>query len=93
MEKITSEELFIEVVKRVNRYLIIMGVFFLVYFLIKTKVDVFLFFLALSCVAFALLSHKHLIITDRLAAELRRAKTSLADVSEETREMHPDLNA
>ena len=70
-----------------------MGIFFLFYFFLKTKVDKFLFLLALSNMAFALLSYKHLIITSRLAAELRRAKTTLEDVSKETREMHPDLNA
>jgi len=90
MKEMTHEEMFIEVVSRVNRYLIAMGIFFLVYFLFKTKVDIFLFFLALSCMAFALLSHKHLIITNRLAAELRRSKTALEDVSREIREIHPD---
>ncbi len=90
MEKLTSEELFINVVARINRYFIIMGAFFLVYFLLKVKVDIFLFLLALSYIAFALLSHKHLAITNRLGIELRRAKTVLEDVARETREMHPD---
>ena len=90
MEERTSEEVFLEMVSRVNKYLVIMGAFFLLYFLIKTKVDTFLFLLALSNVAFALLSYKHLLVTNRLAAELRRAKTTLEDVAKETREMHPD---
>lgn len=90
MKSMTNEEIFIEVVSRVNRYLIIMGVFFFIYFLFKTQVDIFLFFLALSFVAFALLSHKHLQITNRLAVELRRSRTVLEDVTKETREMHPD---
>lgn len=90
MEKRTNDEIFINVVRRVNRYLIILGVFYLIYFLLNTKVDVFLFLLALSHMAFALLSLKHLQITDRLAIELERAKMALVDVSRETREMHPD---
>ncbi|MBU3911907.1 MAG: hypothetical protein KKD90_04905 [Candidatus Omnitrophica bacterium] len=88
MKDMTNEELFISVVARVNRYLIIMGIFFLGYFLLKKKIDIFLFFLALSTMSYALLSYKHLEITNRLAVELRRAKDALADVTEETREMH-----
>lgn len=88
MKDMTNEELFISVVARVNRYLIIMGIFFLWYFLMKKTVDIFLFFLALSTMSYALLSHKHLEITNRLASELRRSKGALADVSEETRKMH-----
>ena len=88
MKNMTNEELFISVVARVNAYLVIMGVFFLAYFLLKKKVDIFLFFLALSNMAFALLSHKHLMITNRLAVELRRAKTALGDVTKESRQMH-----
>ncbi len=88
MEDLKKEELFISVVARVNRYFIIMGVFFLVYFVLQTKVNVFLFLLALSFMAFALLSHKHLDITNRLYIELQRAKNALKDVSEETRRMH-----
>ena len=90
MKEMTNEEVFLDVVSRVNKYLVIMGVFFLLYFLLKSKVDTFLFLLALSNVAFALLSHKHLVITNRLAVELRRAKTTLEDISKQTREMHPD---
>ena len=90
MKKITNDELFIEVVARVNRYLIMMGIFFLIYFLFKTKVDIFLFFLAMSTMAYALLSHKHLEITNRLAVELRRGKTALEDATRATREMHSE---
>ena len=90
MKDKTNEEVFLDVVSRVNKYLVIMGVFFLLYFLLKSKVDTFLFLLALSNVAFALLSHKHLVITNRLAVELRRAKTTLEDISKQTREMHLD---
>lgn len=90
MKNITNEEMFIEVIARVNRYLILMGIFFLIYFLIKPKVDIFLFLLALYNMTFALLSHKHLAITNRLAVELQRSKAALADISKETREMHPD---
>lgn len=88
MKDMTNEEMFVEVVERVNKYLIIMGIFFLLYFVLKAKVDMFLFLLALSTMAFSLLSHKHVMITNRLAAELRRAETCLDDVSKETREMH-----
>jgi len=90
MRKITGDEVFIEVVSRVNRYLILMGIFFLIYFLFQTQVDIFLFFLALSYMVFALLSHKHLIITNRLSIELQRAKGALGDVTRETREMHSE---
>ena len=90
MKQITNEEIFINVVARVNMYLVIMGIFFLIYFLLKTKVDVFLFLLSLFNMAFALLSYKHLAITNRLAIELERARMALEDVSRETREMHPD---
>lgn len=88
MKDMTNEELFINVVARVNRYLIIMGIFFLGYFLLKKTVDIFLFFLALSNMAFAFLSYKHLEITNRLAVELRRARQALQDVTKETRQMH-----
>ncbi len=88
MTKITGDEVFIEVVSRVNRYLVLMGIFFLIYFLLQTKVDIFLFLLALSYMVFALLSHKHLIVTNRLSIELQRAKSTLGDVARETREMH-----
>jgi len=88
MKKMTGDEVFIEMIVRVNRYLVLMGVFFLIYFLFQTKVDIFLFFLALSYMVFALLSHKHLIITNRLSIELQRAKDTLGDVARETREMH-----
>ncbi len=88
MGKLTSEEIFIEVVGRINRLLILLGIFFFVYFLFNTKLNVYLLLLALLNLAFSLLSYKHLIITNRLAAELERAKTALGDVSKETREMH-----
>lgn len=93
MKDITKEEIFIQVVSRINTYFIIMGVFFLFYFLLKTKVDMILFLLALSYMAFALLSYKHVVITNTLAVELRRSKTALAEVSKEIRKMHPDINA
>ena len=93
MREMTNEEIFIEVVSRINRYFILLGIFFIIYFLLRTKVDMILFLLALSYMAFALLSHKHVIITNRLAVELRRSKVALADASREVREMHPDINA
>jgi len=89
MEKLTREELFINVVARINRYFIMMSCFFLIYFLLKVKIDIFLLLLALSYTIFALLSHKHLAITNRLAIELKRAKTTLADIARESAEMHP----
>lgn len=89
MKDITSEEIFVSVVKRVNTYLVIMGLFFLIYFLLQTKVNIFLFLLALSYMAFALLSYKHLAITERLVVEFQRAKGALSDVSKEMREIHP----
>lgn len=88
MEKIASEEIFIAVVMRVNRLLIILGVFFFVYFMMNNKVNLYLFLLALLNLAFSLLSYKHLLITSRLAVELERAKIALQDVTKETREMH-----
>ena len=88
MEKLSSEEIFLEVVSRINRMLILLGMFFLLYFLLNTNINVYLLLLALLNLAFSLLSYKHLIITNRLAAELERAKTALGDVSKETREMH-----
>lgn len=88
MEKMTGEEIFIEVVARVNRLLILVGVFFFVYFLFNTKPNLYLFLLGLLNLAFSLLSYKHLLITNRLAAELARAKIALGDASKETREMH-----
>lgn len=93
MKQITNDEIFIGVVGRINKYLILISMFYLLYFLLKTKVDTFLFLLALSYAAFALLSYKHLTITNRLAVELQRAKATLDDVSRETRQMHPDRNA
>ena len=88
MGKLTSEEIFIEVVGRINRILILLGLFFFIYFLLNTKIKIYLLLLALLNLAFSLLSYKHLIITNRLAAELERAKTALGDVSKEIREMH-----
>lgn len=90
MKKITRDEIFIGVVQRINRLLIMTSIFYLIYFLFQTKVNIFLILLALSHITFALLSHQHLMVTERLAIELERAKTSLADVSKEMREMHPD---
>lgn len=86
----TSEEMFIGVVTRVNRLLIILGIFFLIYFLLNTKVNIYLLLLSLLNLAFSLLSYKHLLITNRITAELERAKIALGDVSKETREMHRD---
>ena len=91
MEEIKNEEVFVNAVRRVNRIFIIMSIFYLVYFLFQTKVNVFLFLLALSHITFALLSHKHLMITDRLSIELERARTALGDVSRDMRDMHPDI--
>lgn len=88
MKDMTSERVFIDVVSRVNRYLIITGIFFFIYFLLKTTVNIYLFLLALLIVAFALLSYQHLRITERLAIELERARMALADISKETRNMH-----
>lgn len=88
MAKLTGEEIFIAAVARVNRLLIILGVFFLIYFMLATKMNVYLLLLALFNLAFSLLSYKHLVITRRLAAELERAKTALGDIARETREMH-----
>lgn len=88
MEKLTGEEIFIEAVARVNRLLIILGIFFFAYFLLNAKVNAYLLLLALLSLAFSLLSYKHLVITNRLAVELKRAKMALEDVSKETREMH-----
>lgn len=88
MEKLTKEEIFIGMVARVNRLLIILGIFFLLYFMLNTKINVYLLLLAFLNLAFSLLSYKHLLITNRLAAELDRAKMALRDVSKETREMH-----
>jgi hypothetical protein len=88
MEKLTSEQIFIEVVARVNRLLIILGLFFFIYFLLNSNVNIYLLLLALLNLSFSLLSYKHLIITTRLAAELERAKMALGDVSKEIREMH-----
>lgn len=88
MGKLTGEEIFIEAVARINRLLILLGIFFFVYFLLNTKVNVYLFLLALLSLVFSLLSYRHLIITNRLAAELERAKAALEDVSRETRDMH-----
>ena len=90
MEKLTSEEIFIGVVKRVNRLLILLGVFFLFYFMLNTKVNIYLLLLAFLNMGFSLLSYKHLLITERLSAELERAKMALDDVAKETREMHQD---
>jgi hypothetical protein len=90
MKDMKSEEVFIQAVFRINRYFIMIGVFFLIYFLLKPKVDTTLLLLALSYMVFALLSHKHVVITDRLFVELQRSKTALADVSREVRDMHPE---
>jgi hypothetical protein len=88
MKKMGSEEIFIGVVSRINRLLILLGIFFFIYFLLNTQINVYLLLLALLNLAFSLLSYKHLIITNRIAAELERAKMALGDVARETREMH-----
>jgi len=88
LTKLTSEEIFIGVVARVNRLLILLGIFFFIYFLLKTNVNVYLLLLSLLNLAFSLLSYRHLLITIRLAAELERAKIALEDISKETRKMH-----
>lgn len=87
----TNEERFINMVSRINFYLIIMGIILLIYFLLRPRVDIFLFLLSLMNMLFALLSYKHLTITSRLSIELGRAKGALRDVTEETRKMHPDI--
>jgi len=86
----TSEEMFIGVVTRVNRLLIILGVFFFLYFMLNTKVNIYLLLLAFLNMGFSLLSYKHLLITARLSAELERAKMAIKDVAKETSEMHQD---
>jgi len=90
MVKLTNEEIFIGVVARVNRLLILLGIFFFIYFLLNTKVNVYLLLLSLLNLAFSLLSYKHLLITARLSAELERAKMAIKDVAKETSEMHQD---
>ncbi len=90
MTILASEKIFIEAVYRLNRLFIVMGIFFFIYFLLNSKVNVFLFLLALLNTAFSLLSYKHLMITARLADELERARASLEDISEEIRKMHSD---
>lgn len=82
MEGKTKEEMFMEAVDRVNRYLIVMGIFFLIYFLIITKADKFLFLLALSNVSFALLSHRLLNIARDLSRELRQTRAVLKEYAE-----------
>ena len=82
MEYKTKEEVFMQAVDRVNRYLVIMGIFFLIYFLIITKADKFLFLLALSNVSFALLSHRLLNIARGLSAELRQTRVVLKEYAE-----------
>jgi hypothetical protein len=88
MKNETRDELFIKTVARVNRYLVVLGIFFLGYFLLKKKVDTFLFLLALSNMAFAMLSCKHLEVTNRLAVELSRAKNALEGIAKESGKMH-----
>jgi len=89
MGKFTGDEIFLEVVGRINRMLILLGLFFLIYFLLETKINIFLLLLSLLNLVFSLISYKHLMITNKLAAELERARTSLGDISKEIREMHP----
>lgn len=88
MEKLTSEEIFIGIVTRVNRLLILLGIFFLLYFMLNTKINIYLLLLAFLNMGFSLLSYKHLLITTRLSAELERAKMALDDIAKETRKMH-----
>lgn len=90
MASLTREKIFIETVYRLNRLLIVLGIFFLIYFLLNPKINVYLFLLALLNLAFSLLSYKHLMITARLADELERAQTSLGDIGKEIREIHQD---
>ncbi|MFH1782875.1 MAG: hypothetical protein ABH848_04590 [Candidatus Omnitrophota bacterium] len=80
-KKRTKEEEFITIVARINSYFILMGIFYLVYFFLQTEVDIFLFFLALSNMAFALLSVRHLAITSKLVVELQRARRALEEVA------------
>ena len=82
MEDKTKEEMFMEAVDRVNRYLIVMGVFFIIYFLIVTKADKFLFLLALSNVSFALLSHRLLNVARGLSIELRQTRVVLKEYAD-----------
>jgi len=63
-----------------------MGIFFLAYFLLVTKTDRFLFLLALSNMAFALLSHKLLSVAKGLSIELRQARMALKEYAEEVAE-------
>ena len=79
MEDTTNEEIFMKTVDRINRYLILLGIFFLGYFLLVTKADKFLFLLAISNMAFVLLSHKLLCIARGLATELRCARAVLKE--------------
>ena len=61
----TKEEQFITIVARINSYFILMGIFYVIYFFLQTEVDVFLLLLALSNMAFALLSVRHLTMTSK----------------------------
>lgn len=79
MDARSQEEVFMESVDRVNRYLIIMGIFFLIYFLIKSKTDKFLFLLALSNMGFVLLSHKLLCIARKVTTDLKIARALLKE--------------
>ena len=88
MKQMTNDEMFIESVVRINRYLVITGIFFLSYFLLMTKVNIYLFFLAMSMMIYALLSYKHLEVTNRLAVELRRSRTALKDATMEAHERY-----
>lgn len=79
MEDIKKEKTFMNAVDRINRYLIMMGIFFLVYFLIITKVDKFLFLLSISNISFVLVSHRLLTIARELDGELQQARALLKE--------------
>jgi len=87
MEEVKKEKVFMDAVDRINRYLIIMGIFFLVYFLIVTKADKFLFLLAISNVSFVLVSHRLLNIARELDGELRQARAILKEYAEKLTKM------
>jgi len=81
-DTVANAKVFMDTVERVNRILIILGIFFLIYFLIVTKADKFLFLLALSNMSFALLSHRLLCVAKALDAELQQARAVLKEYAE-----------
>ena len=78
-DKSNNPEVFMDAVDRINRYIIMLGIFFVGYFLLITKADKFLFLLALSNMAFALLSHKLLSMARQLSEELKQARAVLKE--------------